>query len=179
MKDARQVRTRLSLHRAVVQLIAGKPLDAITVREITREAGIAYATFFRHYPTKEALLEDAAGCELRRLVDLVLPIMGQGDGARASCEALCRTIKENWDLWRALLTGRTRDTIRQELLRKSLEVAEGREEGWPPHDVVTAIVVAAMIEILSWWLAQQQPVEAERVAHLLYDRAIAPALQSA
>ena len=54
--DARQVRSRHALHQALLALLEEKPFDQITVREISARAGTGYATFFRHYPTKEALL---------------------------------------------------------------------------------------------------------------------------
>lgn len=175
--DARQVRTREKLHRTILEAIAVEPLHAITVREIARKAGIGYATFFRHYPSKEALLEDAAASEIRRLVELSLPLLSER-GGRVACERLCDEIAGDWPRWGALLTGSTLATVRQELLRVSMAVAEDRESGqtWPPHEVATAVVVGSMLEILSWWLRQDSPPSAKRVAGLLYDRAVAPGL---
>ena len=61
--DARQVRSRNALTGALLALIEEKPFDQLTIREITGRAGTGYATFFRHYPTKEALLADVASGE--------------------------------------------------------------------------------------------------------------------
>ena len=58
--DARQVRSRRALSGALLALLEDKPFDQLTIREISAKAGTGYATFFRHFPDKEALLGDVA-----------------------------------------------------------------------------------------------------------------------
>ena len=58
------MRTRRTLLDALLRLIEARPFDQITIREIAGEAGIGYATFFRHYPSKDALLQDLASGEI-------------------------------------------------------------------------------------------------------------------
>src|SRR5437867_13029783 len=70
--DARIVRTKAALHEALLALLEEKPFDAITVRDISARAGIGYATFFRHYPGKSALLDDVAADEIHELLALGL-----------------------------------------------------------------------------------------------------------
>lgn len=169
--DARQVRTRQALFNAMLKAVATTPFEEITVRQLASAANISYATFFRHYPNKEALLEDAAAGEIRRLVTLTLPLLDKVS-ARASCEALCNGIRKDWALWRALLTGAAQGTVKQELQRISMEVAQTRITGWPPQELRTAIAVGVIIEVLSWWLRQENPPAAKRVAAVIHDRAI-------
>ena len=59
-RDARAVRTREALRRALLDLLEDKSLEQITIRDITAAAGIGYTTFFRHHPTTESLLDDLA-----------------------------------------------------------------------------------------------------------------------
>jgi AcrR family transcriptional regulator len=73
-KDARAVRTREALRNAMLQLLALKPLNKVTILDICQTAGIGYTTFFRHYPTKEALLDDIAAGEIAHLIGLTVPI---------------------------------------------------------------------------------------------------------
>ena len=71
---------------ALLGLIEERPFDQLTIQEITGRAGIAYATFFRHYPDKQALLDDVASEQIRGLMQLVLPLLDSVD-ARASAAA--------------------------------------------------------------------------------------------
>ena len=59
-RDARLLKTRAALLGTLLQLLTERSFDQVTIREITKAAGIGYATFFRHYPDKEALLHDLA-----------------------------------------------------------------------------------------------------------------------
>jgi AcrR family transcriptional regulator len=81
-----------------------KPFDDITVRDLSARAGIGYATFFRHYPSKAALLDDIASDEIRELMAFALPEVIASD-TRAAALALCRQVDERRALWSVLLTG--------------------------------------------------------------------------
>ena len=54
--DARVLKTYQRLTDALVALTLEKGFDALTVRELTERAEVGYATFFRHFSSKEALL---------------------------------------------------------------------------------------------------------------------------
>src|SRR5512139_3307235 len=56
--DRRVKRTHKLLQEALVGLTLEKGFEAVTIRDITDRADVGYATFFRHYPDKEALLAD-------------------------------------------------------------------------------------------------------------------------
>ena len=54
--DARVLKTYQRLTDALVALTLERGCDALTVRELTERAEVGYATFFRHFSSKEALL---------------------------------------------------------------------------------------------------------------------------
>jgi AcrR family transcriptional regulator len=56
LRARKKARTRGDLYAAALRLIQAKGFDAVTIDEICREADVARATFFLHYPTKDALL---------------------------------------------------------------------------------------------------------------------------
>ena len=58
MTDARVVRTRAALHRAVINLASAKPISTVTVSELASEAGINRVTFYKHYATPSETLAD-------------------------------------------------------------------------------------------------------------------------
>jgi AcrR family transcriptional regulator len=160
--DPRAVKSGQALRAALLSLLERKPLEQITIREITAGAGVHYATFFRHHPTKEALLDDVAADQIDRLVALTLPVLDAA-GSDASFLALANYVDEHRRLWTTLLTGGASAAMRAELLRISSEVAAERapQETLIPVELAVTCTVSLIVEILSWWL--KQPPEAMSV----------------
>lgn len=171
-KDARARRTDQALRAALLGLLEDKALEQITIREIAAVAGIHYATFFRHHPTKEALLEDIAADQIARLVELTVPILDRMD-SRAALDALCRHVNEHRPLWAALLAGGAAGAMREELLRQARAVAVERiaSDSWIPVDLAVVCTVGVIVETLAWWLKQDAPMPVEEIAEIL-DRLI-------
>jgi len=178
--DARAVRTREALRRALLELLEDKPLEQVTIRDIAATAGIGYTTFFRHHLTRAALLEDLAAEQIRRLIEFVLPVMDTKN-ARAASRALFTYVDEQRALWTTLLTGGAAGALRNEFLRISLEVAasRARPRHWPSAEVSTLLVVSGTVELLAWWLRQGDPMPIKEVAEIHSRIVIMPALSGA
>lgn len=164
------IRTDHALGHALLALLERKPLEQITIREIAAEAGVHYATFFRHHPTKEALLDHVAADEIDRLVGLTLPVLDTGD-TRASYTALCSYVHDHRELWTTLLNGGAAGAMREEFLRVSKEVAAHRapEDSGLPVELATKCAVGVIVETISWWLMQPRDAyPIERVAQILH-----------
>ena len=183
-EDARITRSRAALHVALLTLIERQPLEAITIREITEAAGVGYATFYRHYPTKAALLEDVAAAQIRELVGMSVPALGDGRDTREACLAILRYVDQYVDqqrsVWRALLNGGAGGAVREEIIQLAREVTETvpHGNGWLPLDLSHRFVASAMVELLSWWLERDDLVSVEKGAELLDRLIIAPVVAS-
>ena len=70
-REKRATRTRPALWNALLQLLEEQSFEQVTIRDVTARAGISYATFFRHYPDKDALLHDVAAREIRKLLGMI------------------------------------------------------------------------------------------------------------
>ena len=169
---ARVVRTRESLRRALLELLQSRPFEQITIREIAATAGIGYTTFFRHHPTKESLLDDIAAEEIRMLIEYLLSTFDTRN-VKAASLALCNYVADQRTLWSTLLTGGAAGTLREEFIRVSRKVAEESDHaaGWLPAEVGIILVASGTIELLAWWLGQENPLAVEKVA-TIYERAI-------
>ncbi|GAA1950713.1 TetR family transcriptional regulator [Kitasatospora viridis] len=56
MRDRKKARTRDGIRTAAFDLFEEQGFERTTVQQICRRADVAHRTFFRYYPTKEALL---------------------------------------------------------------------------------------------------------------------------
>lgn len=176
--DARVLRTRDALRGALLDLLQSRPFEQITIRELAASAGIGYTTFFRHYPTKEDLLEEIAASEIRQLVDLQIAAFDAGDSL-ASSLAMFQYVADHGSLWSALLTGGAAATLREEFTRIAKEVAEHQPHttSWLPADAGILLVASGTMELLGWWLSQARPLPVEDMA-VIYERAVlAPIFQ--
>ena len=140
----------------------------ITIREITDRAGLGYATFYRHYPTKGALLDDVAAAQIRNLVALSLPVL-HASNAREACLATVRHVEQHRSLWSALLTGGAASKVREEFLLFAREMNRDRPTtpGDLPADIACRFAASALVEVLTWWLEHVDAVNPADAAQLL------------
>jgi len=176
MVDRRIRKTRGALAEAVLALAAERDFASITVADITRRAGIGYATFFRHYPGKDELLADVADLLIDELLGLMLPAFLADDTAGAAL-ALCRFVEARRPLCRALLAGGAEGRIRGEMIRRASARALALDLPQPtglPATLIIAHAVSSITAMLGWWLEQGEGMPAEVMAAVLDRLALAP-----
>ena len=67
--DPRILRSRRMLMEALAKLLITKHFEEISIQEIADEATLNRATFYLHYPDKNALLQAMTGVRFRALID--------------------------------------------------------------------------------------------------------------
>ena len=166
--DARMVRTRAAMRKALLALLERKQLDQITVRDIAAEAKIGYATFFRHHESKWELLQDVAEEEIARLMAQGMPLL-VADDTRGSALALCKYVREHRAVWSALLTGGAAGAMREEFIRQAMQhgASQVQKSPWLPVELGAIYGVSATVEILAWWLKQPEDFSVERIAEIV------------
>lgn len=176
-QEPKTSRTQAALRSALLALLEEQPFEQVTVRDITARANVGYATFFRRYPDKEALLHDVAAREISQLLAMTLPILFTVD-SRASTQALCAYLWEHRKLWSALLTGGAAATLKHEFVRLAQEqaAASQREHAWLPGDLGVVFSVSATVEILAWWLSQTHPPSVAEMAEILDRLVVTPSM---
>jgi AcrR family transcriptional regulator len=173
--DARQIRSRNALTAALLALLEEQSFDQLTIRAITARAGTGYATFFRHYPDKEALLADVASEEIAGLLNRTIPLLHDIDSLE-STRALCASVAAHRKLWAALLTGGAAGIVREEFIRqaRALDQSVARPTFWLPTDLGVVFGTGATIDLLAWWLAQNEEYSPDQIAGILNRLVIAP-----
>ena len=175
--DVRVQRTRDALREALIDLSAGQAFEAITVRAIAAKAGVGYATFFRHYPDKEALLAAVAEGLTVDLLQVMKPLFMRGDSL-AAARSLCAFVDARRSIHVALLASGSGEAIRSWLLPQIIETVNATRQA-PPRSTQAEIVlnhsVSATLNLMAAWL-RHPPMTAETAANLINDLVLVPSL---
>lgn len=174
--DPRSLRSRSLLQGALLRLIEERPLDRITLREITQEAGLSYPTVFNHYAGKEALFQDIALGEIEDLLGAFR--QGRTTPNWRPGRDICAYILPRRALWRTLLTTGANAAMRSEFIRRGRELPRSADD--LPHgfaiDLVSAVIASGIFEIVAWWLGAEDDHPTETVADMLETLVIEPGL---
>jgi AcrR family transcriptional regulator len=93
--DPRILRSRGMLMEALLRLLSKKEFDDISVQEIADEATLNRATFYLHYPDKNALLQAMTAARFRDLITRRNLSFSDCDGAlRAIALGVCDYLAE-------------------------------------------------------------------------------------
>jgi AcrR family transcriptional regulator len=166
--DRRIQRSVSALRSALLELLVEKTFDRISITELTARAGLSYTTFFRHFASKEALLNDVASSLIQDLLSLSVPIVSRA-GRFASCRALCFYVYGKKELWRSLLTGGAAQTVQAEFVRQARLWTPNFHwpHDWLPVDLGTIWSARGTIHILSWWLEHEEDLSIDEVARII------------
>jgi AcrR family transcriptional regulator len=176
VSDARVVRTREALRQAMTALAGERPLEAITVRAIAARAGVGYATFFRHYTDKDALLAEVTELLISEFLQQVRPLLRQHDRP-AAARTLCQYVLDHLAIHKALYAGGAGDTVRAEMLRQSIAVfAKTRKfaPDSPLDELILFHFVSAILNLIAWWLRNLDKVDADSMAEIIERTVLTP-----
>lgn len=153
--DARVRRSRLRLRQALVELVLQRGYDAVTIRDLTSRADVGYATFFRHFQDKDALLRSLLDELLDELMSLLAPSLADADASRTGT-LVFEHVQQNADLYRVLISSqRFVDLVSR---AASLGEAEMRRDhalsgdALLPPDAAVNHLVKSTIALIEWWL---------------------------
>ncbi|WP_428332008.1 TetR/AcrR family transcriptional regulator [Novosphingobium sp.] len=173
--DPRIAKTRQALRAALVTLVCEQPFEKVTVQDIAARAGLGYATFFRHYPSREALLADIAEGLIGDLVLLVAPLMHTRD-TPAAARTLTEFVEARRSVSRGLLVG-AGDAMRRDITQRAIAMANGVDAdtpAWLPRELGIVHGVGATLSILGWWLEHEPQRHHAEVAGLIDRLVFAP-----
>ena len=157
--DARITKSRHALQAALLELVAEMPFEEVTVAAITTRAGVGYATFFRHYTSREALLAEIADDLIGQLLVLIAPLVLAQDTAAAAL-ALTRFVDVRRPLCLGLLVG-AGEAMRRDITARAVAAAgtaAAPVPEWLPRDL--GIVHADLAHALARTVDQPTQVRA-------------------
>lgn len=179
LRERKKAETRRRIRETALGLFLGKGYDATTVGEIAAAAGVSHMTFFRHFPTKEAVVESDDYDPL--IAELIRRRPPEEDPLTTLHRALAEGLAAIYDAHRDVLLARTRLILTTPALRAHMAdnqyateqlftealAARGHIEITFELRVHAACALAALTVALSSW------VDSDGASHLpeLVDRA--------
>jgi AcrR family transcriptional regulator len=164
--DPRILRSRRMLMEALERLLKKKEFEDISVQEITDDATLNRATFYLHYPDKNALLQAMAESRFRDLIQRRSISFTDCNGAlRAIALGVCDYLAET--------TGCPSQLARIPLEGSIIPVVEDMfKEGLAYHGMAPAVDAALLATTAAWavfgaarrWFQTSNRIPAEEMA---------------
>lgn len=142
--DPRILRSRRMLMDSLVRLLKKKEFEEISVQEIADEATLNRATFYLHYPDKNALLQAMTGVRFRDLIERRAITFTDCKGAlRAIALGVCDYLAET--------TGCPTQLARMPVEVSIIPVVEGMfKEGLALHGTASGVDPALLSTTAAW-----------------------------
>jgi AcrR family transcriptional regulator len=176
----RVARTKASIEDAFVQLVLERGYERVAVEDITDRADLARATFYAHYPNKEAVLFSVSN---RLLEDLMQRIAYKGGPwnvvRRGALQTAYKLAAENPDLYRACMSdARTRQAYVATVSRYAEQNYRDRltalgKQPRVPVPIMARGFAGATLAILDAWLDGELTGDIEELASTALDLFVA------
>ena len=161
--DRRALRTRRSLHEALIGLIKERDYDQISVMDVADAANVGRSTFYPHFTDKddllrsgtvhfrELLLQDRASAEL----------LSEDPNERllSFSRFMTEHLRDQQLLYKALVRGRAGPIIMErfrlyicEVVRADLAPEGSNAKRNSEAELTVQFVVGAFMSMLTWWL---------------------------
>jgi AcrR family transcriptional regulator len=174
-QDRRVKRTQKALARALISLTLEKGYEAITIRDITDQAEVGYATFFRHYHDKDALLKDVLDVVLDELTGLLTTPMSQTNHETIGT-LIFRYAQEHGEVILVLLSSRGSTTLARRMIEAGTQSVFNQNaplaDSHVPPEIAANHLVTSTISLIQWWVEHEMPYPPEQMG-VIYQELIA------
>ena len=167
--DRRVARTRRSLTEALISLSLEFGYDRVSIRELTERADVGYATFFRHFRSKDEL---ATYCVRAASVEFMNAVRA-AETLHEESLALYQAMHEHRDV---VLFGLSlpRDhpalaPLWEEITQWMMELYSAREGTTIPLELSLHHLINSVVELFRWWLTDGQDYSIEQMALMQSD----------
>jgi AcrR family transcriptional regulator len=177
--DRRIRRTNRLLQEALVTLTLEKGYDDVTIREITERADVGYATFFRHYPDKDALLTDVLEAMKDEFIGMLQPL-SIFTAPEETGALIFGYVQANADLCRVLLNSTETAALLRPLLQIGLQenserMSRAAGSRVPPEVAITHLMTS-LVMMIRWWLDNDMPYPPDQMGRIVAELVIRPVL---
>lgn len=179
-EDRRVRRTRRLLRESLLELVAEKGYDRVTVQDVIDRADLSRATFYAHFRDKDDLLVSGLDELIEALRNALAAYVVEGQRASEKAMGTVQALLEHVDahrwLYRGWVGGRAGTLVMRQLRHRLTalfrhnfqEIVDSLRLSPPvPLEVTAEFAVGACLSLVWWWLEQDEPVPAEQMTGLL------------
>ena len=176
-QDRRVKRTQRVLAQALIELTLEKGYEAVSIRDVTERADVGYATFFRHYSDKDALLHEVLAVVLDELSRLLQLQQNAADPAAVGT-TLFRYVQAHSEVCRVLLHSPGSLRLVEQMIeagtRSVMEQHTAKPGSSVPLELAAHHLVASSINLIQWWLDHSMPYPAEHMGEIYQQLIVQP-----
>lgn len=162
--DRRVVRTRRAIGDALIGLAREKEYDSISVRDITQRADVGYATFFRHYKSKDEVLTN----RLRGMIDVFLQEAREAKTLHEESLAMYTVLHDHREVVSLGLSLPKEHPAVKPLWDEAIEIVAElylpRDEDTIPMAASVNHVINSVAALINWWLSEGDEYSPEQMA---------------
>jgi AcrR family transcriptional regulator len=167
------------LQKALVELIAERGYDAITIQEIVDRANVGRTTFYLHYSSKDQLFMSCHEAIVSKFhLGLFHPFSREellSSGIPLEMPSTYQHLEEDRALLYPIFQGKDSSLILRQIRERSareietnLRLVFTESESAIPVDMLSNYLAGAQIALMQWWLERRQPHTPEDLAQALF-----------
>ncbi len=158
--DPRVRRTRRLLREAMVSLIIEKDYGAISIKDVTDRAEVAYITFFRHFESLDELLMEVLDEGLAELRGHIETLAKQSETSALETEGrlIFEYIQQKADLFRILFKSQSVTRIRKKIVQTIAGIFRqscaplARSKSQVAINIMSNHIATSLLALIEWWL---------------------------
>jgi len=177
--DRRVERTRELLQKALMELIAERGYDSITIQEIVDRADLGRTTFYLHYNSKDELFMSCHEAIISEFhLGLLHPLTREellSPQIPAQITSASRHLEEGRALLYPIFQGKDSQLILRQIRDRSAREIEANlraifveEDSAIPFEMLANYLVGAQIALMQWWLEKRRSHTAESLAQTFH-----------
>jgi AcrR family transcriptional regulator len=177
--DRRVERTREQLQRALMDLIAERGYDSITIQDIVNRANIGRTTFYLHYNSKDELFMSCHEAIISEFhLGLLHPLTRDELLSRQIPPQMTfayRHLEEGRALLYPIFQGKDSQFILRQIRARSAREIEANlravfveADSSISFEMLSNYLVGAQIAMMQWWLEKRRPHSAESLAQMFH-----------
>lgn len=177
--DRRVERTRELLQKALIELIAERGYDAITIQDIVDHANIGRTTFYLHYSSKDELFMSCHEAIMSQFhIGLLHPLSREellSPETPPEMTSAYRHLEEGRALLYPIFQGKDSQLILRQIRDRSAREIETNlrtifagADSTIPLDMLANYLVGAQIALMQWWLERRRSHTPDNLTQTLH-----------